>query len=42
MTATLQLSGNPLEKLRATTLAPYAGIYAKHLSDYGCSPLSAT
>ena len=38
MTATLQLSGDPVEQLRATTLAPYAGLYARHLSDYGYAP----
>ena len=38
MTATLQLSGDPLEQLRSTTLAPSAGLYARHLSDYGYAP----
>lgn len=38
MTATLQLSANPLDQLRATALAPYAGIYEGYLSDGGYAP----
>ena len=38
MTATLQLSGNPLDQLRTTALGPYAGIYEGYLSDRGYAP----
>jgi site-specific recombinase XerD len=38
MTATLQLSANPLDQLRATALAPFAGIYEGYLSDHGYAP----
>jgi site-specific recombinase XerC len=38
MTATRQLSANPLDQLRATPLAPYAGIYEGYLSDRGYAP----
>ena len=38
MTATLQLSGNPLDQLRATALAPYADIYEGYLGDRGYAP----
>ena len=38
MTATLQLSANPLDQLRATVLAPYAGIYEGYLSEGGYAP----
>ena len=38
MTATLQLSGNPLDQLRTTVLGPYAGIYEGYLSDRGYAP----
>jgi hypothetical protein len=38
MTANLQLSGNPLGQLRATPLAPYAGVYAGYLGDRGYAP----
>jgi len=35
MTATLQLSGNPLGQLRSTPLAPYAGVFEDYLRDGG-------
>jgi len=38
MTATLQLSGNPLGQLRSTPLALYAGVYEDYLSDCGYAP----
>lgn len=38
MTATLQLSGNPLGQLRSTALAPYAEIYEGYLGDRGYAP----
>ena len=38
MTATLQLSGNPLDQLRTTALGPYAGLYKRYLSDRGYAP----
>ena len=38
MTATLQLSENPLGQLRSTPLAPYAGIYEGYLGDHGYAP----
>jgi len=38
MTATLQLSGNPLGQLRSTPLAPYAGVYEGYLGDHGYAP----
>jgi len=38
MTATLQLSGNPLDQLLATALAPYAGIYEQYLGGHGYAP----
>lgn len=41
MTATLQLSGNPLDQLRTTALGPYAGIYEGYLSDRGYAPSTA-
>jgi integrase/recombinase XerC len=37
MTATLQLSGNWLDRLQAGALAPYAGIYEGYLADRGCA-----
>ncbi len=41
MTATLQLSGNPLDQLRTTALGPFAGIYEGYLSDRGYAPSTA-
>jgi hypothetical protein len=38
MTATLQLSGNPLGQRRSTPLAPCAGVYEDFLSDFGYAP----
>jgi hypothetical protein len=38
MTATLQLSGNPLGQLRPTPLAPHAGVYEGYLRDCGYAP----
>jgi hypothetical protein len=38
MTATLQLSGNWLDRLQAGALAPYAGIYQGYLGERGCAP----
>ena len=38
MTATLQLSGNWLDRLQAGALAPYAGIFEGYLGERGCAP----